>query len=220
MISARRHGSAGFTLIEMMIGLVLLSIMLTVLFSSLRLGATSWDTAERKLARVAEREAALRIIERQLQLSMPILHAPDGELAKLAFLGEADRLTWVSPLPAHRGGGVQRMTLAEGQSARGSGLVLSYRLFHPDSLSEPDEQAQESVLLLEGVTGLRVTYLGEGPEDPDSPEWYEQWDDAERLPQLIRLEIETAARGDEDLTLVVEPKQRKSDSDVDFGPFR
>lgn len=220
MSGARRYGSAGFTLIEMMIGLVLLSLMLTVLFSSLRLGATSWDTAERKLARVAEREAALRIVERQLQLSMPILHAPDGESAKLAFLGEADRLTWVSPLPAHRGGGIQRMTLAKGQAERGDGLVLSYQLFHPDRLSGPAEKAKESVLLLEGVTGLRVAYYGAGREDPDSRDWYERWDDNEGLPELIRLRFETAAPGDHDLSLVVEPKQRKSESSVDFGPFR
>ncbi len=42
----------GFTLLEVLIAMSLLSIMVVLLFSSLKVGAESWDKGESKIAEV------------------------------------------------------------------------------------------------------------------------------------------------------------------------
>jgi general secretion pathway protein J len=212
--------SSGFTLLEMMIGMVVLGLMMTVLFSGLRLGASSWDAAERKVASVAERELAIRVIERQLALAMPVMHTPEGEPPRLAFDGEGDRVTWVAPLPAYRGGGgVHELELALGATDRGEGLVLGYRLFHPDVLDAPSDTGRESVLLLEDVTELRATYYG-SLDDPERGEWFDHWDHPASLPDLVKLEFGLADPLARPITLVVQPRQGPFSSGLDFGRRR
>jgi general secretion pathway protein J len=220
MSACRRRGRcAGFTLLEMMIGLVLLGLMMTVLFSGLRLGASSWDAAERKVASVAERELAIRVLERQLALAMPVMHAPEGEPERLAFEGESDRLIWVSPLPAYRGGGgVHELELALGATDRGAGLVLHYRLFHPDVLDGSAGSDRESVLLLEDVNDLRLSYYG-AMDDSERDEWVQRWDHDRDLPGLVKVELGFGESPEGLLTLVVEPRQGYRSTEVDFGPF-
>lgn len=46
--------SKGFTLIEVLIGMTLLSLMVVLLFSSLAIGAKSWEQGEKKIANVNE----------------------------------------------------------------------------------------------------------------------------------------------------------------------
>ena len=46
--------SKGFTLIEVLIALSLLSVMMLMLFAGLRIGAKSWDKGENKLVQVTE----------------------------------------------------------------------------------------------------------------------------------------------------------------------
>ena len=203
----RRAHQRGFTLLELMIALVLLALIMTVLLSALRLGASSWDAAERKVAAVAEREMAMRVVERQLALAMPVMHVAEGEQARLAFEGEPDAVSWVSPLPAHRGGGgVQYMRLALGETDRGRGLVLTWRLFHPDVMDAPAAQVEDAVLLMAGIDGLHLSYFG-APDDPQRLEWRDRWDHRDNLPELVRLELEPADPSEPDLFLVAEPRQ-------------
>jgi general secretion pathway protein J len=205
----RRARQRGFTLLELMIALVLLALIMTVLLSALRLGASSWDAAERKVAAVAEREMAMRVVERQLALAMPVMHAAEGEEEHLAFEGGPDAVSWVSPLPAHRGGGgVQYMRLALGETDRGRGLVLTWRLFHPDVMDAPAAQVEDAVLLMEGVEGLHLSYLGAPDDDnPERREWFDRWDHENRMPDLIRLTLDMEDPSAREMSLVAEPRQ-------------
>ena len=219
MSAGLRGGAGGFTLLEMMIGLVLLGLTMTVLFSALRLGASSWDAAERGVSAVAEQELAIRVLEQQLALAMPVMTLPEDGPERLAFEGASDRLTWVAPLPAHRGGGgVHELEVVLGATDRGEGLILRYRLFHPDALADSSDAGRESVLLLEDVRSLRATYYGI-PEGSDRAEWSERWHHDRELPLLVKLEWTLATSPEDWVQLVVEPRQRYRSLDVDFGPF-
>lgn len=208
----------GFTLLEVMIALVLLSLIMTVLFSGLRLGVSSWDTAERVVAETAEQELALRLLDRQLALAMPLMLERDGEQARIAFEGEPNRVRWASPLPAHRGGGgLQWLTLELGETARGAGLVLRFRLLHPDTQDAPADQVEDTELLLAGVDAMDVSYYGR-PDNQEDGEWFSEWPVRDRLPDLIALALQSERGSQESMYLSVAPRQAKPTPDVDFGP--
>lgn len=203
---AAPFGSGGFTLIEVMIALTLLGLLMSVLFSGLRLGASSWDRAEEVARRSADRAQIGAFLQRHLERAEPVfISRADGrgERLALAFDGRPDRLSWVAALPAHRGGGgLHWMSLDISRSGQGEGLVLEYRLWHPDTIDNAAEPERQ--LLLEGVESLGVEFLGIDPRD-GIPVWTDSWQDRTELPRLVRLRVQHGA--DVWPEIVVAPRQ-------------
>ncbi|WP_155987008.1 prepilin-type N-terminal cleavage/methylation domain-containing protein [Thioalkalivibrio sp. ALE11] len=215
-----RVSARGFTLMEVLIALVLLSLIMTALFSALRLGVSSWDAAERSVAETAEEELALRLLDRQLALAMPLMLERDGEQARIAFEGEPNRVRWASPLPAHRGGGgIQWQTLELGETARGEGLVLRFRLLHPDTLEAPADQVEDTELLLAGIDAMELSYYGRSNLDEEA-EWFSEWSVRDRLPDLVTLTLQSDRGSQTSIYLSVAPRQAKPTPQFDIGPHR
>jgi general secretion pathway protein J len=84
---AKHHSSsaaAGFTLIEVLIAMTLLSIMVVLLFSSLRICAQSWEQGENKIAEVNEVAVVYNFFQRHLSSALPVWNdfsAGNGESA-------------------------------------------------------------------------------------------------------------------------------------------
>jgi general secretion pathway protein J len=192
---ARPPDQQGFTLMETLIALVLLSLMLSILFSGLRLGAGSWDAAQRQVEDSTEWAIAARFVHRQLAMAMPVqVFDTQPGVPQLAFRGDADRVGFVSALPSHLGGGGLRwVTLYTGGTEEGRGLLLSHRLYHPDTFTGMDFEDSEATLLLPGVSRLVLRYYGQRRDD-EAPVWLDTWSD-DRLPLLIALELTTMDGG-------------------------
>lgn len=204
MARGLRDHDNGFTLIELLIGMVLLIMMLGVLFSGLRLGARVWDRTEQTLASLSERDAAMQFIVRQIELARPAFIIEPGQERTFGFSGENDNLGWSSPLPAHRGGGLHFLTLEVGETDRGAGLVLGYRLLHPDVENSADTTRRE--LLLPQVKGLTFEYFGHDPEDPLTDRWFETWQDRFQLPELVRVGVVLSDDSEKPLSRVAAPR--------------
>lgn len=73
--------ATGFTLIEVLIAMTLLSIMVVLLFSSLRICAKSWEQGENKIAEVNEVAVVYNFFQRHLSSAIPVWNdfsAKDG----------------------------------------------------------------------------------------------------------------------------------------------
>lgn len=68
----RLKNALGFTLIEVLIAMTLLSIMVVLLFSSLRICAQSWEQGENKITEVNEVAVVYNFFQRHLSLAMPL----------------------------------------------------------------------------------------------------------------------------------------------------
>jgi len=66
-----KHRLAGFTLIEVMLAMTLLSIMVTLLFGSLKICAESWNRGEVKIAEVNEKAVVYQFFKRHLPSIRP-----------------------------------------------------------------------------------------------------------------------------------------------------
>jgi general secretion pathway protein J len=76
--------AAGFTLIEVMIAMALLSIMVVLLFGSLRICAQSWEQGENKITEVNEVAVVYNFFQRHLSPAIPLWNdfiARDGVYA-------------------------------------------------------------------------------------------------------------------------------------------
>lgn len=177
----KRHG---FTLLEVMLAMSLLSVMVVLLFASLRIAAESWDAGENKIAQVNEKAVVYHFFKRHLLTALPLWDEFSSDERRFSFIGERDRLQFVSVFPASAGRkGLHIFEVGPDKREQG---VITVKLtpFYPTA--ENEEWEAEEVVLLEHVDDFEITYFG---QDPDEGGWMDVWQDKEVLPQLIKIKI-------------------------------
>jgi general secretion pathway protein J len=106
MIRSRRAFAvtiAGFSLVELLVALVLLSMVFLVLFNSLGLGLKIWNASEQELSGNTQALAARGFLRRVLSEARPVmttLGAPNAQ-HRVFFLGTQDSIRFVAPMPSH-----------------------------------------------------------------------------------------------------------------------
>ena len=105
------------------------------------------------------------------------------------FTGERDSMEFVSRLPAHRGGGGLYMVKL---AVSGDGALLFKYLplnADPELIDDDGNEMVKTAELLTGVKDIRLAYYGKEKND-DDPDWHNEWKITDRLPLLIRLQID------------------------------
>ena len=182
----------GFTLIEVLIGITLLGVMVTLLFASLRIAAESWHAGEDKIATVNEKAVVYQFFKRHLSTirPLPLLYDEENQDAasgQMAFQGLPQRLRFVAALPAaSMRKGLQVFTIEIG-SRQSTTLQVALKPYQPTD----DESARidPPVILLKRVERFALAYFGKR-EDEDQAAWHEEWAGVETLPSLIKVVIE------------------------------
>ncbi|MGB5832010.1 MAG: prepilin-type N-terminal cleavage/methylation domain-containing protein [Thiohalocapsa sp.] len=214
----RRNASPehGFTLVELLIALVLITIITVLMFSGLRLGSRAWEGVEIVSERVGDLRVARNFIERTLRQTQQRSLVVDG-VSLPVFAGDAASLELVAPLSEHVGiPGLYVLRFGLEEAGEHPRLVMARWLLHPETLEGGDEYpaweplmdsstlfqdsgpldrdvaagAYGRTVLLPEVAAFRFAYFGvaEGEQDP---EWIEEWIEQPRLPLKVRLMLTT-----------------------------
>jgi general secretion pathway protein J len=182
----------GFTLLEIMVALVVLSMIVTTAFGALRMGERSWEAG---LARSNETETlrtVAGVLQRQFNQVLPLTWTEDAETT-IAFKGDREQVRFIAPAPQHHGStGLFEYTLVLEPLADSAQLVLYYLLHDPDSTGfQAGGSDRQRVLLVEELKTASFSYYG-SPVAGDPPLWHSQWNnDAETFPQLVRVRLAT-----------------------------
>lgn len=182
--------SRGFTLIEILVALVLLSMILLLLFSSLFTAIKYWQVGENSIEKNDEIRLASHFIRQQISQSVPILWV-DKDEEKLLFQGESDKLFFTSTLPSYRGGGgIHTLTLKVIQTDDESQLGMAYSLLTPDNLpfQEGTDKNAQFVAIVSNIDSIRFSYYGKEKNDEEA-KWFDIWKNNDFLPQLVRIKI-------------------------------
>ena len=200
------HAEAGFTLIELTVALVLLALIGSVLYGSLSLAGDTWNRGETKAQRVNEMRSAQDFLRRTLTSQHPLRFQKVVE-KPLYFLGTREALSYAAALPGRVGGGMYYFRLTASGEGENGRLMLTRVI--PDYAAQalPDFDNAQSTVLAAGIGSVRFGYFGRDPGSADTvaPTWRDRWDDPQRLPDLIRIDV-TLANGFGWPTLVIEPR--------------
>jgi prepilin-type N-terminal cleavage/methylation domain-containing protein len=174
------HGDAGFTLVETMVALVLLSVISVFIFWSLRSGTALWAnyaTASEETDDVATTQDLLR---RLIERSYP---APQRSNPRVVnFSGNAARLEFQTSLPPYLAlGGFYTVSLERSMDDE---LLISWR--DSEGITLPGSPAHAT--LLSGVSHIALTYFG-ARNGAGSQKWFDSWTGQPRLPDLVRIQI-------------------------------
>ena len=194
----------GFTLIEVLIAMTLLSIMVVLLFSSLRICAQSWEQGENKITEVNEVAVVYNFFHRHLSSAIPLWNdftAKDGsQLPKLAR-GRKKRIKYFlfkaknSPcslsrfflqVPARSGMQLFSIQLQEEDDEQVIKVTLTP--FFP--VTEGEEWHQEEVVLLRHVSDFALAYFG-ATGDAGESSWQDEWLEKDVQPRLVKISINT-----------------------------
>jgi general secretion pathway protein J len=179
----------GFTLLELLIAMTLLGLILTILFSGLRLAGRSWDTGSERANKTNDIRVVENLIRRAIAETHPIMWEQDAGEPRLAFSGGSNGVLFTAPLPAQAGvAGIYLISLELTDTGEGKQLLLRRQPYRPEVRALEDRA--ETTVLVEGVTEASFSYFGsENPDD--SPRWVPEWHSPMRLPQLVRLSLST-----------------------------
>jgi prepilin-type N-terminal cleavage/methylation domain-containing protein len=187
-----RPADDGFTLIEALVGLVLLGLIMALIGVALRFSGSALERAT-----VADRGASFAAVrgflEQRLAEAIPVFGQDASGRVRIAFAGRADALSFVAPLERGPAGpGLYRFDLEEDRSAGTDRVTLrlAMRLHHASAgagAATTAEPAEERALI-GGLAGVRFRYFG-WPQGRGAPVWQESWERPEAMPELVELHL-------------------------------
>ena len=178
----------GFTLIVVLIGLTLLSIMVVLLFTSLKICADSWEKGERKITNVNEMAVVYNFFQQHLSVARPLWNDSGTEEKIFSFQGGSQTLHFVSAFPASVGrAGLQMFSVTLYEDGEEGFINVSLEPFATGM--ERDEASIEEVTLIKHVKAFKIAYFG--ADDPASQGvWADDWVGKSTLPHLVKINIE------------------------------
>ena len=182
---SRRRGEQGLSLIELLLALAILAVLTGFLAGGLSIGRRAFD-ADRASGVSGETDAAIQAISSLIASALPVPASTATAKSGIVFDGRQATLSF--------------MGLSEGRALRGGPHMIRLRRSGVDLVvdvvgSTPEATGDAAgltptrVIALSGVRDIRFSYFGSTkPAEP--PGWQAQWFRAERLPDLVSIQID------------------------------
>lgn len=179
----RVSGNSGFTLIEVVIALTLISMIMLGLVSAM---SSFGQTAARMELKARDGDAVSSIsqflrqtIAHAATLPMSISSSFDAPSA-WGLDGMSNEVRWLGLMPARHGmGGLYHLRLHVSNGA----LLLQYLPYQPSFQETPWDDLESRVLLTD-VSEVRFSYRALNRED-----WLSEWSNAYALPGWVRVDF-------------------------------
>ena len=181
--------AGGFTLLELLVAIMILSLVMTVAFGAVRLGGRSWEAGIERANASEEVRAVSDFLRRQFAQMIPMSMGDEGVI-QIAFAGDRNSIRFIAPAPRHPAvAGLLVYTLVTEEYADAQRLVLSYAPFDPGAGDLPEAESDQHLILAEGFAAISFDFFGKRAAD-SKPSWHAEWqDDEENLPELVRIRL-------------------------------
>lgn len=190
---------AGFSLIEIVISLMLLTFILLTTQTALKLGQRTWQIAD-ELSDSDAASATLNFLEQRLTQTMPLYERQGDGRLRIAFRGAADSISFIAPTAlGPEGGGLYRFEIGTSDASEGGRkLMLRWALYQPP----PAGSNFSERVLLSDVSDFSLRYFGRSTSG-EPPAWASQWSRLDAFPDLIEIRAVTQNRGATNRALAV-----------------
>ncbi len=189
MLIQHNSRQRGFSLIEMLLAITLMAMILALVYGGMRATNRASLRGEMLIAETQSMRMTHQFISRQIHQMLPLAWDGEGEDA-LMFIGDANSITWVGPMPGYLGyGGPQLQRLELGRGDSGQELHFRHAVLTEGTA---DLEAQDPIVLMQKVEHVKFEFLKLNDEDMDTQtaDWQGDWDIPDSLPLALRMVLD------------------------------
>ena len=200
----KKAADKGFTLIEMILAVSIFSMVVTIIFSSFRLGLGAWEKGEKNIEFSQRVRASSDFLYRQVSSIYPYKITPgllDTHKEFFAFFGKSDSMKFVSYAGVNRNSG--GVNLVEIWVSNSNDLMIGQDIILVSNLSDLKDmdlrRDDESFVICPDVEKLELRYFDREKKDEEG-QWIERWDPKnkeKRLPLFVELTIAFKDKNDD-----------------------
>jgi general secretion pathway protein J len=175
---------AGFTLVELLAAIGLLSFVSVILLGSLQFGLKAWERGTVHADRVDHIALVQNFLRRAIEDAYPLFPVGATPRGHVEFEGTATSL-WLLSTTSHAlsSGGRSRLSLTVGRGSQGLDLIV---VATPELSQDQGEGTKK--MLLRGIQSAELSYFATARAGHQAV-WRDRWTGEARLPQLIRLRV-------------------------------
>jgi len=177
----------GFTLLELIISLTIMSAVIVGVYATLSLGTNASERGEARTLENQRVRAALSLISRQLKSAYPLLLKTEGDTS-VYFFGESDELHFIASSNRPEIGGLEKISyfIKEEDGRRSLWMRVSAPTMPADLVEDREGGLSQEAEVLPDIDELVWEYFGAVETEK---KWQDSWSGKEmrKLPQAIRL---------------------------------
>ena len=179
----------GFTLVEMLLAMTLMSMLLALAYGGLRASTRATDRGQVILEEGSRIRMAHQFVRKQLNQMVPLVFMEsEDQQQRTVFAGSSDKIRFVAPMPGYLGfGGLQVQELTFERGEEDFALIFSHALLQ--GFEEEKLYERAPIVLLEGIDQAQFQFLTLD-EDGELYIWSNDWEEPEILPLAVSLAIE------------------------------
>jgi general secretion pathway protein J len=167
--------------------MTLLSVMVMLLFASLKICADSWEKGEAKINQVNKMAVVYNFFQRHLAVAKPLWNESNPNERSFAFQGKEQALQFVSAFPASaKRAGLQLFTIALDQ--KDGQAVIKVKIVPFFNSAKNKQWREEEVILIKRVSQFNLNYFGSEDGASDAM-WLSEWLDKDRQPDLVKINM-------------------------------
>lgn len=181
---------SGFTLLEIIVVLTLLSMIMVMVYEGIQMSRKMSEKGIKKIDASNEIRVVQELIRRQISRILPMAYKED-EGVFVVFEGDDQHIMYVSPMPGYLGNGGPHVQLIEIVNEKGGKILQFSHWLLNDSLDEDafEDTEQEPVVLLENIKDAEFSFVKLN-EEGELGEWENTWEEVQNTPLMVRLSIE------------------------------
>jgi general secretion pathway protein J len=181
IMSGTPERAAGFTLLELLVGLTLLGFVGVLMLTGYQVAVKAWQGIDQRGHAAQELQLVQDFLRQRLSQTYPAFTGDQPGSRMIDFAGQPDSLEFLAPLPLRFGAAdIVRYQLKVADHA----LQLVWRMDRP----EPQRPSPFPTILLDNVAVASFAYFG-GTEVDATPRWQTSWMERRELPRLIRIRL-------------------------------
>lgn len=180
--------ATGFSLLEVLLALVLLTLLLLGVYSGVRTATHSVRSGTATVQRLDQVRSAQHLLRQELAQAMVAPIGRDANGDSIYFKGAGREMSFVAPLPGYLGKlGPQMQTLSLVDDGKGGlRLELQLALLPPDG--KPPKPLGKPQVLLDHIHSGSFEYRGvDARGQPGN--WQGNWPDGRLMPRLVRIKL-------------------------------
>jgi prepilin-type N-terminal cleavage/methylation domain-containing protein len=176
------RANSGFTLVEMLVAVLLLSLIAVIGYSGVIFSLQQWRNGEARITQSLEQGRGIAQVRKMLS-EMERTSEFGGRSTSITFEGNHDNIRFVSRLEGIRNSGLYVCKLyIDPQQKK---LLLSHGVYHPENGSFAKPKRMRLTEVMSNTGHIRFEYFGS--LHGEQHRWYQNWNSSTSLPRFIRI---------------------------------